>query len=80
MKLWIARDKDGCAFVYKERPRRLKDRFTGCYLFLWGYIPSVTWENSPQQVELILSEEYNRLKECEEICKTESDYSDKHYC
>lgn len=65
MKLWMARDKDGCVLVYRGRPQRLKDHFEGSYLFACGNIPSVTWENSPQQVELISSEEYNRLKEIE---------------
>ena len=86
MKLWIARDKDGELCLYTEKPEKSDDIFiaptedTYIIFLKEDRYPEVTFENSPQQAELILSEEYNRLKEFEEICKMESDYGDKHYC
>ena len=59
MKLWIARDLNGELILYKEQPsynNNLKMWIGGlpvgelkCYSF-----PEVTFENSPQQVELNL--------------------------
>lgn len=56
--LWIARDKDGFLEVYAEKPERLSVNFTGRTLFYPDMtdFPEVTWENSPQQVELKLKE------------------------
>lgn len=58
MKLWIARNRRGVLTLFSEEP--VKDRF-GRW---WGKgqsilsfdIPSVTFENSPQQVEIKLIE------------------------
>lgn len=65
MKLWVARDKDGELFLYNAEPilnKTFKDRFE-----IYGSVgngalkrvskimfPSVTFENSPQEVELKL--------------------------
>lgn len=66
MNLWIARDKDGSLYLYNYEPRKNKisERFTciikpngkwseeyklNSYLF-----PEVTFENSPQEVELVI--------------------------
>lgn len=68
MKLWIARD-EGCSFckIYKdEKPHKYFDTCTEKYRWtislLWGTymtlpndaFPSVTFENSPMEVELKL--------------------------
>lgn len=61
MKLWAARDKNGDISVYREEPRldKLGDFFTG-KMFRFGMklsndsFPEITFENSPQQVELTL--------------------------
>ena len=61
MKLWIARDKSGDISLYCEKPKL--DEFGD----FWGYahfdmrlsnnsFPEVTFENSPQEVELKLVE------------------------
>lgn len=58
---WIARDKDGRINLYKQRPIR-NNRFGAwnrkwwALYFLSSDFPEVTWENSPQQVELKLKE------------------------
>ena len=56
--LWIARDKTGSLWVYKRKPERIDK----CFDIEYGVhermyldcedFPEVTWENSPQQVEL----------------------------
>ena len=61
MKLWIARDLNNRLYFYKDKPVREKDEFIpdpdkSCY---WEELnkkkfPEVTFENSPQQVELKL--------------------------
>lgn len=64
-KLWVARDKDGNQlFAYKSKPvrnNRLKvfeaneiSPFDEPILLYDELFPEVTWENSPQQVELRL--------------------------
>lgn len=64
MKLWIARDRDGTLCLYKEKPRLdisyWYDHFCGldgCVAELdTNNFPSVTFENSPQMVEVKLVE------------------------
>ena len=66
MKMWIARDENGWLFAYENKPFR-KERdgiFEVSHLegeWNWAELdtlpfsemfPSVTWENSPQEVEL----------------------------
>lgn len=60
MKFWIARDIDGGLYLYMNKPIRGDYRFTCGYVFD-DYIqldsdefPEVTFENSPQEVELKL--------------------------
>lgn len=56
-KLWIARDKDGALRLWRYKPIKDGSRFMQGYymgdLNIELY-PEVTWENSPQQVELKL--------------------------
>lgn len=67
MKLWVARDKNGELYLYKGIPELVKieenigDEFwqdssaDGYYCYLDNNeFPEVTFENSPQQVELKL--------------------------
>ena len=69
MKLWIARDKDGGLFLYNYEPckNKISGRFTCCikpngawseeYELNRHLLPEVTFENSPQQVEIKLVKE-----------------------
>lgn len=57
MKLWIARDLDNLIYLYMEKPTLITHYFDTKYLI--GEIettsfPEVTFENSPQEVELNL--------------------------
>ena len=57
MKLWIARDEDGLIYLYMKKPTLITHYFDTKYLI--GEIdevlfPEVTFENSPQRVELKL--------------------------
>ncbi len=57
MKLWIARDRDGLIYLYMKKPIIITHYFDTKYLI--GEIdetlfPEVTFENSPQEVELKL--------------------------
>ena len=68
MKLWIARDKDGL-FLFLKKPEKSKN-YKGIFevrdLESDGYVefmclplewlPEITFENSPQEVELKLTE------------------------
>ena len=60
MELYIARDKyGGGLFLYDHKPTKLNDIFIsgGCgfhTIIDSELFPEVTWENSPQQVELKL--------------------------
>ena len=68
MKLWIARDKDNALWLYNAKP--IKNESLGAFVgtgFENGYwceeysldeesFPEVTFENSPQEVELKLIE------------------------
>ena len=67
MDFWIARNKDGELFIHNEEPIRMiceKD-----YVFAGGnalYVdkklyPQVTFENSPQRVQLIIQKERKQL-------------------
>lgn len=55
MKLWIARDKDGSLRLWKYKPKRDGNRFI--HGFITGDLdmylyPEITFENSPQEIEL----------------------------
>lgn len=56
MKLWIARDKDGYVYLHRQKPSRSGKMFFSKWSMCMGNIilPEVTWENSPQEVELKL--------------------------
>lgn len=65
MKLWIARDKDGELCLYKTKPWKREntdyynDEFDCDDYFMnidEDLFPEITFENSPQQVELKLIE------------------------
>ena len=62
MKLWIARDKSGELFFYVgEKPYRLGNIFhceqdSDYFKLDIELFPEITWENSPQEVELKLIE------------------------
>ena len=59
MKLWIARDDDGFSQLYVEKPIK-KDGYFKCvpntrwFTISCNLFPEVTFENSPQEVELKL--------------------------
>lgn len=65
MKLWIARDKDKSLFLYLNKPIINDDTFTVNWdeLHWWDaqltndMFPEVTFENSPQMVEISLIKE-----------------------
>lgn len=66
MKMWIARDLDGSLWGYTAKPFKNTIRFdraildngeiSEVYAFDEDWFPSVTFENSPQQVEIKLIE------------------------
>ena len=61
MKLWIARDMDGELFLYREKPIKNGDLFSmpvdnNMIRLSDDAFPKVTFENSPQKVELKLIE------------------------
>ena len=59
MEIWTARDKNGDLFLFRLEPTRDTDVFMGgVFMEIENYLfPEVTWENSPQKVELKLVEE-----------------------
>lgn len=64
MKLWIARDKEGTLYLSFEKPTKkygeiwdtlhIHDGHGGIYDIESDEFPEVTFENSPQQVEIKL--------------------------
>lgn len=74
LKLWIARDRHKELKIFTKKPVYSKDDFFFCVgagdnnnlTLPSSCFPEITFENSPQQVELISSEEYKRLKDIEE--------------
>ncbi len=55
--LWLARDKNGDLWLYKEKPLKVQTMFLegtdSESMQLLGYAyPNVTFENSPQEVKL----------------------------
>ena len=64
MKLWIARDKDESLYIYAERPK-LNEVNNQWYCTLGCFncqldesmLPELTFENSPQEIELKLKNE-----------------------
>ena len=70
MKLWIARDKDGRLYLYECMPIRqdlagyfdCEEGENADLSWLKHLFPEITWENSPQQVELKLLKNENEQK------------------
>lgn len=67
MKLWIARDKNGL-FSYTKKPTFFEGlKEFGCMMGeeFWelpsNWFPEVTFENSPQEVEIVLPKTYNKV-------------------
>ena len=59
MEMWIARDKDGTLYISEEKPQLHIDYFDTELGTFYSEIPSglfpeVTFENSPQMIELKL--------------------------
>lgn len=58
MKLWIARNKNRTIYAYDAIPIRNEERFEarGKYAIYFpdNFFKELTWENSPQEVELTL--------------------------
>ena len=58
MKLWIARSKRGFLFLYDYEPFESEDgrweTYGNCYSISDDLFPEVTYENSPQEIELKL--------------------------
>ena len=57
--MWIARDKDGYLYLYIDKPILCEDKFTANMLgnpdltrIDENWFQEVTFENSPQEVEL----------------------------
>lgn len=58
MKLWIARDKSGVLALYPDKPMKAGDIWDSDNWFIldMASYPEVTFDNSPQEVELKLIE------------------------
>ena len=59
MKLWIARDRMGMLQIFRFRPWANEDKSVwyhigGCSPIDSKEFPEVTFENSPQEVELVI--------------------------
>ena len=56
MKFWIARDKDGTLLLFFDEPMLNGLSWVGldCHPINASLFPEVTFENSPQEVELKL--------------------------
>ena len=59
MKFWVARDDDGLLYLYMKKPYLITHTYYFDTEYLIGEIdkdlfPEVTFENSPQEVELKL--------------------------
>lgn len=66
MKLWIARDKDNSLWLFEEKPHlnhfnRYADGNINHSRLYSALFPEITFENSPQQVELKLINENEAL-------------------
>ena len=59
MKMWIARDAIGTLWLYKKKPLKLRAVFLGgahneSMPLPDEAFPEVTFENSPQELELVM--------------------------
>ena len=55
-KFWVARDKNGFLFAYKDKPKRCDNQkeWLGWFLFSMknSYFPELKWEDEPIEVEI----------------------------
>ena len=55
-KLWVARDKNGFLFAYKDKPKRCDNQKEWFGWFLNSmensFFPNITWKDEPIEVEL----------------------------
>lgn len=60
MKFWIARDNDNQLYCYYNMPMKMEDCFVGAQsaILAMTLFPDVTFENSPQLVEIKLLKEF----------------------
>lgn len=71
MKLWIARDKSGLLYLHDKKP--ILDSEHWLSNSSWSnidfeYFPEVTFENSPQEVEIeLVKDSKNKIKISEKI-------------
>ena len=64
MKMWIARDSDNSLWLHEEKPKQSESKRGGFFWYstegFWevdeDFLPEVTFENSPMEVELKLIE------------------------
>ena len=82
MKIWAARDKDGGLYLYNYKPGKNESlgRFTCCikpngewseeYELNSQLLPDLTYDNSPQEVELKLMNEKEIVGVAESPLKT----------
>lgn len=66
MKLWIARDEIGCLYLYNKPPRLENSYFLpqkgyDCLSLDSELFPEITFENSPQEVEIVLPKTHNKV-------------------
>lgn len=57
MKLWISRDKNGTLILHESKPYCLYSVWHNCnqeFILENDFFPQVTFENSPQEVEIKL--------------------------
>ena len=63
MKFWIARDSDGSLWIHEEKPKVVHNSKVDSHFWIstedwWeideDFLPEVTFENSPMEVELKL--------------------------
>lgn len=59
MKLWVARDADGDIYLHRNKPYQETTGIWTCdnQEYFWldeECFPEVTFENSPQEVELVI--------------------------
>ena len=63
MKMWIARDSDNSLWIHEEKPKKCANPKNKSYFWVSGedwwevdedFLPEVTFENSPMEVELVL--------------------------
>lgn len=59
MIAYIARDKDNQLYAYYNKPMKMEDCFVGaqCAILAMALFPSVTFENSPQEVTITLNDD-----------------------